>query len=80
MKKLAVAATVLTLGLGAFALPAAAQDDYGQYRYTQNDPTRFAPDGLASSGSDEAGARDTDGNRSALGAFYEGIDRSHNAY
>lgn len=45
--KLLTAAAVLALVAGASTLPAAANDsDYGQYRYTSENPNRFAPAGL----------------------------------
>ena len=56
MKSIVIAASTLTIALGAFTLPASAQsDDYGQHVYTQNEPSRFAPAGI---GSKDAGARD----------------------
>ena len=76
MKKIAIAVAALTLGLGAYALPAFAQaDDYGQHVYTQNSQSRFSPDGLAVAGGDEAGARDF-GSRDT-GALYDSIDNTH---
>ena len=78
MKKIIIAATAITLGLGAFTLPALAQaDDYGQHVYTQNEPSRFAPAGLASGKKDFSGARDTSGERSRLNSR---IDSYHKAY
>ncbi len=81
MKNFAIAAAVLTLGLGALTLPASAeQDEYGQYRYTQNDPTRFSPNGLASQSGDEAGARDTSSNAFERRKLFDQIDAKHRAY
>lgn len=52
--KMFAAAAAIALSAGAFAAPAYAVDsDYGQYRYTSEDPTRFAPAGIPS---EEAGA------------------------
>lgn len=78
MKTIIIAATALTLGLGSYALPAFAQaEDYGQFRYTQNDPTRFAPAGLAIDGNslrgnNEQGARDTPrNNKRSSGSIFD---------
>jgi len=78
MKKLAIAATVLTLGFGAYTLPAFAQaDDYGQHAYTQNEPSRFAPGGAASKDWDNSGARDVSRERNRLN---NRVDSYHKQY
>ena len=73
MKKI-IAISALTLGLGAFSLPALAQaDDYGQHVYTQNEPSRFA---VESNRSSRSGARD-DAARERINGR---IDSYHKAY
>lgn len=52
MKKFAIAATFLALGAASYSLPAfALADDYGQFVYTDQSPSRFALDGIAIDGS-----------------------------
>ena len=80
MKKL-IAAAVLTIGLGAFVVPASAAEYYGGDVWTQNEPSRFAPaagsasgDIMASIGDDNAAARDIPASREQL---FETKDAAH---
>lgn len=78
MKKILFAAAALTIGIGAYTLPAMAQaDDYGQHVYTQNEPSRFAPAGLPAGAKGDLGSRDTGSDRKAIN---ERIDAYHKAY
>lgn len=73
MKNLLIAAAALTIGFGAATLPASASlEDYGQFRYTQDEQSRFSP---ASSPSEDVGARDVQRQR-----LYDNEDAKHKAY
>ena len=87
MKKIIFAAAALTLGLGAYAVPAFAQaDDYGQHVYTQNEQSRFAPEGLAapSTGDFRAtidfGAREISRNTATRQGLNDRLDRNHSQW
>jgi len=66
-----IVATTIALGFGAFALPATAQDDYGQRIYTVEEPTRFAPAGRLSLQVSAVRGADTSTQRQRL---YDRID------
>ncbi|MCC2099298.1 MAG: hypothetical protein KDJ29_20580 [Hyphomicrobiales bacterium] len=89
MKKIAIAA-VLALGAASYSLPAAAlADDYGQFVWTDQSPSRFAPDGIAidsrrfqstipfTSGS---AAPAQDASTGGVDDVFERIDRAHKAW
>ena len=90
MKKFAIAATVLALGAASYSLPAfALADDYGQFVYTDQSPSRFAPDGIAIDASrfqskiefGSAGAVAPQGAPAeSAGNLFETIDRQHKAW
>ncbi len=72
MKKM-IAVAVLAIGLGALAVPASAAEYYGGDVWTQNEPSRFAPDGVRANGDfmayigdDSAAARDIPASREQL--------------
>lgn len=78
MKAIIIAVTAIALDLGVFTQPALAQaDDYGQDDYMQNEPSRFAPAGLASGKKVASGVRDTSGDQGRLNGR---IDSYHLAY
>ena len=90
MKKFAIAATVLALGAASYSLPAfALADDYGQFVYTDQSPSRFAPDGIAIDASRfqskiEFGSDGVVALRGAPAAgaasVYETLDEAHKAW
>ena len=90
MKKFAIAATFLALGAASYSLPAfALADDYGQFVYTDQSPSRFAPDGIAIDGSRfqskiEFGSDGVAAPRGAPSAgtasVYESVDEAHKAW
>ena len=74
--KLIAAAAIIGFGAAAIA-PAAAQDirqDYGQYVYTEDSPSRFAPSGERPMDHYFNGTRDN-----ARADVFERLDREHNA-
>lgn len=91
MKIVAIAATALTIGLSSYSLPAfALADDYGQFVYTEQSQSRFAPDGLSLDNNAYRATIDLDSravvaprtNRGASNRsdIYSRIDREHKAW
>ncbi len=81
-----IAAAVLTLGVGATAIPASADfGDFGQHVYTERSQSRAAPDGFAIdrsalpriSRSSQSSVSTARGNRQHL---FDQIDAAHKAY
>ena len=86
MKKIALAAAVLAIGAASYSLPAfALADDYGQFVYTDQSPSRFAPEGQASNSNafratiDFGSTADVAPRAPARDPF-ESIDRAHKAW
>ncbi len=92
MKTIAIAATVLTLGLSSYSLPAfALADDYGQFAWTEKSQSHSAPAGQSLSGGSYRATIDF-GSRAAVApsansvapqgrsGLYSRIDSEHNAW
>jgi hypothetical protein len=90
VRKILYVITVLALGAASYSLPAfALADDYGQFVYTDQSPSRFAPDGIAIDDSRfqskiEFGSDGVAALRGAPSAgtasVYESIDEAHKAW
>ena len=83
MKK-TIAAAVLTLGLGAYALPPSAAEYYGGDVWTKSEPSRMAPADVGDGGNvmsyvddDRATLRDGDVSRSQV---FERKDEAHSQW
>ena len=77
MKNIMIAAAALTIGFGAFTLPAAADDSYTGVNVWQQNESTFAPAGNSADNNDFAGARDISEQRQML---YSRKDSFHKAY
>ncbi len=85
MKNVIIAATVATLALGAYTLPAfALADDYGQFVYTDQSQSRFAPEGQAISSGEYRATIDFGSTQSVAApktsSLFDTIDREHKAW
>ncbi|MDP4593322.1 MAG: hypothetical protein NWT00_02000 [Beijerinckiaceae bacterium] len=75
-----IAATVLAIAFGATAIPASADyGDYGQHVYTQQNQSRFAPEGISSQAVKPAASKRSFANAERQRLF-DAIDASHKAY